>query len=384
MGSVLVVDSHAKQALVASRSLGSRGVSVTAGSTRELTASRFSRHVDRYITYPSPRENSERFVRAIESELGRSDYAMLLPVEDRTVETLVAHRERLETETNLPFPPLETLRIGLDKRLTIAAAREFDVPHPETLFSDGTSVRTVAETIGFPVVVKPVRGKGRRGVSVCNSHAELDRTARATRREHGPLLFQEFIPNGGERGVYTLYDRPGELAAFTVQRRLRSKPPEGGASTFRETVEDPELVSTADRLLSNIGWQGVAMAEFRIDPRSGVPQLMEINPRLWGSLALSVFAGVDFPYLLYRSAIGEAIGGPTPYSKHVQARCLFTDFVQVLQREDRAAALREFLTPATKPCRYDIVSREDPLPALGQLMYWSVRFFEDRVSGRGE
>ena len=37
------------------------------------------------------------------------------------------------------------------------------------------------------------------------------------------------------------------------------------------------------------------MVEFKHDERDGVPKLMEINGRFWGSLQLAIDAGVDFP-----------------------------------------------------------------------------------------
>jgi protein-tyrosine-phosphatase len=56
----------------------------------------------------------------------------------------------------------------------------------------------------------------------------------------------------------------------------------------------------------------VAMVEFKIDSK-GQHWLMEINPRLWGSLALSIDAGVDFPLGLLRVAEGEE---PAPQPKY--------------------------------------------------------------------
>src|SRR5690625_2543289 len=40
------------------------------------------------------------------------------------------------------------------------------------------------------------------------------------------------------------------------------------------------------------------MVEFRISPE-GVPYLMEVNTRFWGSLQLAIDAGADFPKLLW-------------------------------------------------------------------------------------
>lgn len=369
MGSVLVLDSGSKQGLVSIRSLGEKGLHVTAGDSTKLTPGRLSKYTDRYMTYPWPEENPELFARTIERELERREYDMLLPATDATVEAVVERKSRFEEYTTVPFLPYDDLLIGLDKRRTIEAARRFDVPHPKTLFPDEQSVDRVEEELGYPVIAKPLRGSGRDGVSVCDSRDELERESRRIRAKHGPILLQEFIPLDYECGVYTLYDCSGELTGVTVQRRLRSNPPEGGSSTFRETVDDPELVELTDEFLTSLGWRGLAMAEFRVDARTGEPKLMEINPRPWGSLALSVYAGVDFPYLLYRLSIGETVEPNLEYEVGVRARFLLTDFLQVLAREDRRRALVEFLTPSSKPCTYDIVSRNDPFPALGQIGY---------------
>lgn len=371
MGSVFVLNSHSKQGLDAIRSLGSRGLWVTAGSHLQWNAGRLSKFADRFLRYPPPEEDPLGFVRAVESELEVGEYDVLLPINETTVDVVVRNRSRFEQHANVPFLPYEQLLVGFDKRRTVEAARDIGVPQPETLFSDETSLDTVEEVLGYPVVVKSRRGSGGSGVSVCESYDDLERATRRLERTDRHPIFQEFIPNGGERGVYTLYDRSGELVGLTVQHRLRTRPPGGGVSTYRETVENPALVELADEFLTRLDWRGPAMAEFRIDARTGEPKLLEMNPRLWGSLALSTYAGVDFPYMLYQLAVGEDPEPALDYEVGVRARCLFTDGLQVLEREDRLRALREFLTPSARPCRYDIVSAQDPLPTLGQLGYWA-------------
>lgn len=368
MANVLVLNGHVKQSLVAIRSLGRRGLDVTVGSCRRWSTGRLSRYGARFHRTPDPETEPEAFLRSVEGELRSRSYDVVLPVTEATVELVVRHRSRFADHAAVPFPPFETLAVGLDKAETVAAARRFDVPHPRTMCHDEVDLAAAGDALGYPVVVKPHRGSSRNGVSVCGSRAELESTYRETVAEHGPTLLQEFVPNGGERGVYTLYDGASRLAGVTVQERLRSKPPEGGASTYRETVADPELVETADDLLSSLGWEGVAMAEFRVDPRDGRAKLLEINPRLWGSLALSIFAGVDFPYRLYALAVGEECPADLSYDAGVRARCLFTDLLQVTQRDDRLRAIAEYLTPSAKPVRHDVVSLRDPLPIVGQAL----------------
>lgn len=377
-GRVLVFDAERRQALVAIRNLGRHRIDVTAASTRRTCAGALSKYADRHVRYPDPKRDEAAFVRTVARELRTREYDMLLPMADPTVIAVVTHRERFEPHAAVPFLPYERLRAGLDKKLTMDAANEAGVPHPRTLAPSTLDVAAVESKIGYPVVVKPRQGAGRIGVSVCESPAELEATYAATHERHGPVLLQEYIPNGGERGVYTLYD-DAELKAVTVQRRLRTDPPEGGTSTLRETVADPELVSLADDLLSGLDWHGVAMAEFRLDPRDGDPKLMEINPRLWGSLALSVAAGVEFPYLLYRLTVDGTCESALDYDIGVQARRLLGDVAHVLGRTDKSAAVREFLRPADAPRYYDVLSTDDPVPAAGYMAF-EIHNFLRRIS----
>src|SRR5439155_25387070 len=112
----------------------------------------------------------------------------------------------------------------------------------------------------------------------------------------GGVLLQEFVAGRGE-GVFLLTDRGRPLARF-AHRRLREKPPWGGVSVLSEAIApDPELLAGSERLLAELALTGVAMVEFRRAP-GGPAYLMEVNPRLWGSLQLAIDAGVDFPSML--------------------------------------------------------------------------------------
>jgi predicted ATP-grasp superfamily ATP-dependent carboligase len=53
----------------------------------------------------------------------------------------------------------------------------------------------------------------------------------------------------------------------------------------------PDLVDMALTLLKEMHWYGPAEVEFRIDTRDGRPTLMEVNPRLCGSMYTATACG---------------------------------------------------------------------------------------------
>jgi predicted ATP-grasp superfamily ATP-dependent carboligase len=174
-----------------------------------------------------------------------------------------------------------------------------------------------------------------------------------------------------------------EPRASFAYRRLREYPASGGPSTLRESIRDPDLQATTERLLSLLGWVGVAMAEFKVDPRDGRPKLLEVNPRFWGSLHHAILCGVDFPWLLCRMAVDGDAERVTGYAVGVQSRSLLhgdmMHFLTCPERFRLRPALCDFSIPD------DVLSADDPWPTLGRVasLFALVRDQELRAMVRG-
>ena len=106
-----------------------------------------------------------------------------------------------------------------------------------------------------------------------------------------------------------------------------------------------------------------------------IPKLMEINPRFWGSLALPIFAGVDFPFIMYCLARRENIKPINNYRVGVRARWLFMgDFLWLFTSKKFSKDLKQFLHFKDDLMTYDIFSKCDPLPAAGAIIESIISF----------
>ena len=92
---------------------------------------------------------------------------------------------------------------------------------------------------------------------------------------------------------------------------------------------------------------------------------MEINPKFWGSLGLSIESGVDFPYLACRMALDGDIDPVCQYPTGVKYRWLFpADLFHVMTDP---LTLPQFLRDfGDRSMRYDIDIR-DPAPTFMQI-----------------
>ncbi|HSB71502.1 MAG TPA: ATP-grasp domain-containing protein [Candidatus Methylomirabilis sp.] len=365
---VLVLDGFWNKSLAAVRSLGRRGCFVAVGERTRLAPAAFSRFCRRRFVHPSVVGHPEAFLAALEREVSMGGYDVLLPMELSTQVLVTKNRERLEKKVRIPFADAELALRVHDKGFLACFAREHGIHSPATFLPAGPEeAAAMAPELPYPVLVKPRHSSGGRGILRVDREADFPaRYARVHARDPRPIV-QECIPPGGEAlGVAVLMNFASEPRASFAYRRLREYPIAGGPSTLRESVWNPDLRETAERLLSLLGWVGVAMVEFKVDPRDGRPKLLEVNPRFWGSLHHAIVCGVDFPFLLYSLAVEGDVARVHGYRVGAKSRSLLHgELLHFLANPDRfhlKPALHDFSISD------DVLSASDPFPTLGRIL----------------
>ena len=373
MPKVLVTDAQMRNSLAIIRSLGKRGLEITGAEETRFATGLFSRYCQGRIIYPSPYKHPDEFANHLLNIVRSDKYEVIFPVTDATVLPVAKNKEEFGKYTLVPLPDYEVLMKAMDKAETIEIAEQSGIPSPKTFKTESSEeMETIKDKLQFPVVIKPRISFGARGLTFCRSPEELSSAYPEVVATYGNCLVQEYIPPGGEElGVYALLNFDSELRAVTVQKRLRSYPVSGGPSTLRETVSRPELVEVALRLLKALQWSGVAMVEFKTDPRDNQPKLMEVNPRWWGSLQLSILSGIDFPYLLYKLVTEGDIEPVLDYKIGIKCRWLLPgDILWFLSADHKIRNTPKFLKFERN---YDIISWRDPGPTFGFFLA-SLRF----------
>ena len=363
---VFVTDVQRRKAVPIIRTLGKKGVAVTGGEVSRLAMGAFSKYCKRFVAYPSPTETPELFIDFLLNYLRQHPHDVIFPLDDVPLFLCVQHKEALSKYVHVPAPNLETTLIALDKAETLKFAMENGIPCPRTYFiKDLQKLRFLSEIIPYPAVIKPRLSSGSRGIAYVRKKEDFISTYEQVHKNYPYPIVQEWIPVGGDAfGVSVLFDQKTELKAVFVHKRLREYPVSGGPSTLRISVENYELQEMAVHLLKALKWYGVAMVEFKVDPRDSVPKLMEINPRFWGSVQLAIVAGVDFPFFLYQIATGQQIEPVLKYKLGVKCRWLIPgDVLHFLSNPNRFQLKPSFFQ--FWGTYYDILSLDDMGPLFG-------------------
>jgi predicted ATP-grasp superfamily ATP-dependent carboligase len=350
------------------RSLGRCGLDVGVTGDSRFTTSFYSRYCTRRVLLPKA-SDADAYIAGLMRELEAHSYDVLVPMEDDTIEVLLRNRDEIERLVRLPLPTTSSMTIASDKAATLAVAEKLEIPHPWTRQPKSEEeLRELLPTVPLPAVVKPVNSSGSRGLRYAATPEELVTSFRTVLTAYGPPLVQERIPGGPGVGAAVLFG-PGQqpLAGFTY-KRLREYPVHGGPSTLRESTHEPQLLATAVRLLEALDWYGVAMVEFKLDPRDNTAKLMEINPRFWGSLELANAAGINFPWLLYQMAMGVPIEPQFEYAAGVRCRWLVPgDILHFLANPSRLRLQPSFFSFFEPGLHYDDFAGDDVLGSIATV-----------------
>jgi carbamoyl-phosphate synthase large subunit len=239
---------------------------------------------------------------------------VVLPTVDAELLPLARAREEFAAAgVALLLAPAAALDVILDK-LTLAehCAGVVAVPRTE-LF--GPSLDPASWT--YPVVVKPRRGSGSRGVIIVDSAAELAALDRSP-----SLIVQDFLP-GEEYSVDVLADAAGQVIASVPRLRARV---DSGVSVGGRTVHDAEVERFGRVVARATGVTFVANVQCRRDV-DGVPALLEVNPRMPGTLGLTIASGVDMPRLALAALLGRPVPASVDFCERAVVRFLDEHFL---------------------------------------------------------
>ena len=370
-GALIVGGAHVS--IGVARSLGRRGIPVWLLANHPIP--KFSRYVRRSFDWPGA--DHPDGLECIFDLARKHDLAgwVLIATGDQDMRMIAQNHARLSSIFRVATPDWGTIEWIYDKRLTYRRAQSLGIDFPWSFEPrDLDAVRRL--DCRFPVILKPAFRKGADAFTQAKAWKAEDRETLVALYQRAAALVgsdavivQEWIPGSGatQFSCAGLWER-GEPVATLAARRTRQHPIDfGRSSTFVETVVQDEVEELACRFLKSLGYTGVAEVEFKYDAREKRFKLLDVNGRFWTWCGLGALAGVDFPYLAYRRAIGEAVmpSRARPGVTWMHGR---SDMKAAWQEMRRGTLkLRDYLSGLRQPMTFANFALDDPMPALMEL-----------------
>jgi predicted ATP-grasp superfamily ATP-dependent carboligase len=388
------------------QTLGAAGIPIHALSNMEHAACFYSRYTSSAHLTPlgvggqRSHDNVHEPEELLDYLVERVERGVLFPGSDGNIRFLAHHKEELLRQGfRLCIPDERVLAIAANKSdlATFCAANGFPVP-ATVVVDSARDLERVRDELRFPVILKGVFVKNHRFVETPDDlrrcyAAFLDRARGITL--DAQAVAQEWVPGRDDRFVklYVICDERSRVIAHHTLRRLR-------VHTRRDGSQGDTLIARTERVepmierwlpfFQAIRWIGVASMECKYDERDDRYKLIEINPRPWAILKISVACGVNVPLLYYRLAQGERLEPRTDFAEggyYIRLLWGNRDFpepaVALGMLWNRRITLREVLRVYGELLRHldrvtvDVGCLHDPVPTLACMYYYGVRRFRD-------
>ncbi|EAX46718.1 carbamoyl-phosphate synthase, large subunit [Thermosinus carboxydivorans Nor1] len=210
--------------------------------------------------------------------------------------------------------PLTAIKKAEDRELFKLTMEEIGQPVPEsTIVSDVASARSFAETIGYPLIVRPAYTLGGTGGGIVYNEAELvDVVTRGLKYSLiGQVLLERSVAGWKEIEYEVMRDAADNCITVCNMENFDPVGIHTGDSIVvapSQTLNDYEyqmLRSAALKIIRSLGIEGGCNVQFALDPNSSKYYVIEVNPRVSRSSALASKAtGYPIAKVASKIAIG--------------------------------------------------------------------------------
>lgn len=242
---------------------------------------RYIKHCERF-----PFKSLDAYIETLTGYVQSNKIDVLLPVHSDYIGAILQHKERFGHTLDWIGEYGDYVRLH-EKDQLMAVADSLGIRIPKTY-------KTIDEA-QVPFVIKPTNLSSAKGVRYYFTEEKKQKIGTIP----ADVICQEYID--GEGCGFEVYCRDGKILAEYGHKRLAEWPISGGSSVLRERYFHPNMRLIAEKILSVVPWTGFAMFEFKVTD-SGELVLIEVNPRIWGSINQALEDGCP----LFEPILGKA------------------------------------------------------------------------------
>jgi hypothetical protein len=244
------------------------------------------KYVYKHYVEGIPNIDEPGFIEAINKVIEDESIDFIFPAHDSVVLKLSQHRQDLKAE--VLTSDQYTCEVSRSKKKT------YELFHGESF--NPHMYGHLDEVESYPVFLKPDVGQGSKGVALAKSQEEAEYHL----EKNYDLLILEYLP-GKEYTIDCFTDRHGQLRFSGMRERKRIK---SGISVNSHTLKIDEAVKEiAEKINQTLKFRGMWFFQVKEDV-DGKFKLLEIAPRIAGTMNLFRNKGVNFPLLTVYDRLG--------------------------------------------------------------------------------
>ncbi len=358
---VLVLEGYARQSLPLLRAFKELGCHTSALCSSRLDVAYVSRFTDKRIIGVCDRDKVSETTEQVRELLKTGEFDVVVPTVDFSAALLSYNKEEFRRYARIASNDPDTYEMAGDKFKTMKVCMENNIPCPVTLDCISDVREVLNSGIQFPIVIKPRVGYGAIGFKIINTDEELVALFNDGERNPQEYVFQEYIPQTGFQYACTVFlGNDNKVKTAVVYCKNRWFPINGGAGTLNTTVMCPDIIENSVNLLKKINWRGAAEIDFIQNERDNTAKVMEINPRVSGSVKIVFEAGVNLARQMLELVYDTPVTEYKRYRIGQRLRCSQIDLLWFIKSNNRFKANPSWFS--SKNTTDATFTWDDPLP----------------------
>jgi predicted ATP-grasp superfamily ATP-dependent carboligase len=320
--------------------------------------------------------------------------AVLFAACDEAIELIAKHRQALSEKFRLDLSNTKAQLCMLNKLCTYQAAERAGVPTPKFWVPDTREqIEKLKDELIFPLILKPflthqhkAKFGGARFFCVQTFNELLD-AFDATSRAGIKTFLVEMILGRDDKlcSYYTYLDENGNNLFDYTKRIIRRFPATVGTGIYHITDYVPELKEPSLKLFREVGLQGIANAEFKLDERDSQLKLIECNARFTAADCLLTASGLNLSLFVYDRLTGHPQAAPRCFRSGMRLWYAGQDFLAYRQLHKMGLlSFWQWVRSILKPQIFPFFRWNDPLPSIVRPPAISLRRIRARLSGKAK
>jgi carbamoyl-phosphate synthase large subunit len=227
--------------------------------------------------------NCSLWIRELNKLIKQKQIDYIYPAHDKVLIALSENREKIKAEIILPSK--EVCKITRSKKETYNKFKNI-IPVPKMIedFSD----------IKWPIFLKPNKGQGSENTFLVKNIEEVNFYL----NKYSDMLAMEYLP-GKEYTIDCFSDKNKKLLFCGGRERVRIR---NGISVSSQIVKNDIFINFAKKIINNLDIFGAWFFQLK-ETADRKLKLLEIAPRISGTMSLYRTLGVNFPLLsIYQRA----------------------------------------------------------------------------------
>lgn len=191
---ILLINAEGVQAICMARSLRKQGHRVVGFCNHKMTSGYATKWLSEKHVSPDVTLQRNEFEKFLFAYIKANKVDAIIPLADDGAEFLSKNKERIEAMGVIcAIPTFDIFNMANDKQKLMELCEQYNFPHPKTRELNPKDLKSTADYVGFPAMIKPNLSQGAKGIVRVDNMSDLEQKFPDIHKQFGACTLQQYV-----------------------------------------------------------------------------------------------------------------------------------------------------------------------------------------------